>query len=120
MKIKAISVFTRGDVTAGMGSENASILADGDFLIDLSIYPENSRESALSTFLADIEKAFSTLWGERAYAIVEQSDEGSTSCENCGATMECSGRGTATQSDGSDVNWDNYKCPVCSHMQTDI
>jgi len=120
MKIKTISVFTRGDVTAGVGSENATIEADGDFLIDLSIYPESSRKNVLTTFLEDIEKAFSTVWGERAYAVVDASDDGSLSCENCGATMERSGSGTATQSDGSDVNWDNYKCPACSHMQTDI
>lgn len=50
----------------------------------------------------------------------QHDDDDVITCEQCGSPMQESGRGSATQDNGCDVDWVTHQCTACGHISTDI
>lgn len=62
-KIKRISLSTKGDPSVGLGGENAVIMAEGDFILDLNTMDEPDRSECIETFRNKLAEAFEDIWG---------------------------------------------------------
>lgn len=63
--IKTIYIHTYGDPSVGIQGESAQIVADGDFLTDLSVFDEKKRAEYLEAVRHRFTKAFGELWDEK-------------------------------------------------------
>ncbi len=70
-KIKRISVSTNGDPSAGLGGENAAIMAEGDFILDPSCMDEPERSQCIQAFRSKIAEAFEGVWGEKVNVVFD-------------------------------------------------
>lgn len=64
--IKQAYIFTKGDGSVGLGGESASLVADGDHLLDLNEVDEDHRPAVLERFRNKLKEAFSEIWDEPA------------------------------------------------------
>ena len=59
MKVKSIHIWTSGDPDAGIGGNNAEVIAPGEFLFDTE-----EIEDGLEDIRLEFAGIFSSIWGE--------------------------------------------------------
>ena len=64
MLIKTIYIHLAGDHSTGIGSEDAIIEADGDFLVDTASVDDGQKDW-LSDMRESFMDAFKIMWGEK-------------------------------------------------------
>ena len=62
--IKEVFLSTKGDPSVGLGSENAVLTAQGDYLLDLCVVDEEERPDLVEGFRAKLADTFALIWGE--------------------------------------------------------
>lgn len=63
--IKSAHVCTDGDPSVGLSGDQATVSADGDFLLDLNEVEEGDRREVVETFRAKLKDAFEYIWDGR-------------------------------------------------------
>lgn len=63
--IKSAYVCTDGDSSVGLSGEQATVTAEGDFLLDLNEVEEGGRREVVETFRAKLKDAFEYIWDGR-------------------------------------------------------
>jgi hypothetical protein len=69
--IKSVYVFTKGDSSVGLRGENATLRADGEWMIDLTVVADDQRKVFLDDFAGQIAAAYSMIWGEQAHVLFD-------------------------------------------------
>ena len=61
--VKAFA-FTKGDSSVNVPAEKATIIADGEFLIDLDTVAKEARKEVMELFRSKLQEAFEIIWSE--------------------------------------------------------
>lgn len=71
LKISKVYISTIGDMSVGMPCESATLVSDGDFLINLLDVDEDDRSVVLESFRQRLKETFEMVWEDNARVLFD-------------------------------------------------